>query len=291
MCYRHHGRYELGSDRAGLYACFANIDTFLVAGRKSHSLGLLNTLWTDDDQNLLEMSWPGIAYGAAAAWQEAPMHPGTFFSDYSRINIRLDWRRTSPWPEPTRRRRTKPAAGLGADTMLAFWNDPFTVNSLEAMKGKREDLHQARLSAESALEHFYAIRAAAQQTPHIDTFIVGAQLIDLAGMKFQYAGEIADAWQTLPPHPTREQLTYVLGTGISNETHSRTMDMLDDITETRRAYKAAWLEQYTPYRLGTALGRWDAEYEFWRHAQVNFNTLRTGFKTGDPLPTVQQLTS
>jgi hypothetical protein len=120
---------------------------------------------------------------------------------------------------------------------------------------------------------------------------VGAQMIDLAGMKFQYAQEIADAWQTLPLHPTSEQLTDVLGRGISNETHSRTMDMMDGLTETRRAYKAAWLEQYTPYRLGTALGRWDAEYEFWRRAQANFEALRTGFKSGDALPTLHQITS
>jgi hypothetical protein len=69
------------------------------------------------------------------------------------------------------------------------------------------------------------------------------------------------------------------------------MDMMDGITETKEGYRAAWLEQYTPYRLGTALGRWDAEYEFWRQAQVKFEDLRTTFKTGDALPTLQQLTS
>src|SRR5665213_2734959 len=271
---------------------FENIDSLLVAGRKSHSLGLLNTLWTDDGQTLLQMSWPGIAYGAGAAWQQAPMQRETFFADYSRIQyppeIAADFSAALTSLDAA---ETSLQKAIGNETMKTFWKNPFRPSSLQALKSKREDLRQARLHAEDALEHLYAIKAAAPGTPHIDTFIVGARIIDLAGMKFIYAGEISDAWQTLPPHPTREQLMDVLGQDISNETHSRIMDMMDGLTETRRSYKAAWAEQYTPYRQGTALGRWDAEYEFWRRAQAKFEDLRTGFKTGNPLPTVQQLTS
>ena len=52
---------------------FENIDTFLASGRKSGAMGLMNTIWTDDAQNLLRTAWPGIAYGAAAAWQSSPV--------------------------------------------------------------------------------------------------------------------------------------------------------------------------------------------------------------------------
>ena len=271
---------------------FENIDTFLAAGRKSHSLGLLNTLWTDDGQTLLQMSWPGIAYGAAAAWQQAPMRPDKFAADYSSIQypakIATDFSAALTSLDAA---ETSLQKAIGSETMNNFWKNPFRESSLQALKTKRDDLRQSRLHAEDALEHLYGIRAAAPDTPHIDTFIVGAQIIDLAAMKFIYAGEISDAWQTLPARPTREQLMVVLGQNISNETHSRVMDMMDGITETKEGYRAAWLQQYTPYRLGTALGRWDAEYEFWRQAQVKFEDLRTTFKTGDALPTVQQLTS
>jgi len=64
------------------------------------------------------------------------------------------------------------------------------------------------------------------------------------------------------------------------------MDMMDGLAGTRELYRKAWLEQYTPYRMGTALGHWDAEFQFWLRAQRNFEDFRRGFKSGDALPSL-----
>jgi hexosaminidase len=269
---------------------FDNIDTLLVAGRRSHSIGLINSVWTDNDQMLMEMSWPGIAYGAAAAWQNAPMQQETFFADYARIRypaaIAPDF--AAALTSLNAAERSLHAA-IGEETTREFWRDPFTASSLNTLRGKYDDLRRSRLEAENALTHLYAIQQAAPQTPHLDTFLFGAQTIDLAGMKFIYAGEIASAWQSLPPKPTRQQFMNALGEGVSNETHSRMMDMMDGITGTRALYRKAWLEQYTPYRLGTALGHWDAEDLFWLRAQRNFEDFRRSFQTGETLPSLHHL--
>jgi hypothetical protein len=269
---------------------FDNIDTLLVAGRRSHSMGLLNTLWTDDDQMLMEMSWPGIAYGAAAAWQQAPMQHKTFFADYARIQypaaIAPDF--AAALSSLNSAERSLHAA-VGEETTREFWHDPFTASSLNALSSKYDELRRSRLEAEDALTHLYAIQQAAPQTSHLDTFLFGAQGIDLAGVKFIYAGEIASAWQSLPPQPTRQQFLDALGEGVSNDTHSRMMDMMDGVTGTRELYRKAWLEQYTPYRLGTAMGHWDAEYLFWLRAQRNFEDFRRGFQTGQKLPSLHDL--
>ena len=269
---------------------FDNIDTLLVAGRRSHSIGLLNTLWTDNDQMLMQMSWPGIAYGAAAAWQQAPMQQKTFFADYARLQypaaIAPDF--AAALTSLNNAERSLHAA-IGEETTREFWRDPFTASSLNALKGKYDDLHRSRLEAETALTHFYAIQQAAPQTPHLDSFLFGAQAIDLAGMKFIYTGEIASAWQSLPQQPTRQQFLDSLGEGVSNETHSRMMDLMDAVTGTRELYRKAWLEQYTPYRLGTALGHWDAENLFWLRAQRNFEDFRRNFQAGQTLPSLHDL--
>lgn len=270
----------------------ANIDTFLVAGQRSGSIGMLNTLWTDSGQNLLALAWPGMAYGAAAAWQKQPMHPQTFFEDYAKLEypqqVASDFAAGLSSLDRAERSLQK---AIGNETLIAIWKDPFAPGSLETMESRRELLHDARMQSESALEHFYAVDQAAPSTRHIDSFVVAAQMIDMGAMKFQYAGEIAETWKQIPAHSTWEQLHNVLFQGVSNDTHSRCMDMMDAVTELSAQYRKAWLEQYTPYRLGTALGRWDAEYEFWRHAQANFESVRTRYKAGEPIPTLQQITS
>jgi hypothetical protein len=67
-------------------------------------------------------------------------------------------------------------------------------------------------------------------------------------------------------------------------------DLMDEITELRRIYRANWLAEYTPYRLGKALGRWDAEYEYWRGLQARFEALSREYKRGRPLPPLDSIT-
>jgi len=57
---------------------------------------------------------------------------------------------------------------------------------------------------------------------------------------------------------------------------------MDAITELREPYRNAWLAEYTPYRLETALKRWDAEYQHWRALQGRFENFR--FAEGGALP-------
>ncbi|PYV09320.1 MAG: hypothetical protein DMG23_11165 [Acidobacteria bacterium] len=52
---------------------FDNIDTFLSTGRQYGISGHINTIWSDDAQVLMRSAFPGIAYGAAAGWQGAPV--------------------------------------------------------------------------------------------------------------------------------------------------------------------------------------------------------------------------
>jgi hexosaminidase len=271
---------------------FANIGTFLEAGQRAHSMGLVNTLWTDDGQTLLAMSWPGVAYGAAAAWQSAPMDRASFFADYAR----LEYPSTAAAPMASALTELAAAedkleSAIGRESMLELWRDPFRKDSLQQTEAHSDDLREARLHAEAALTQLSSIPGPTGSVPQLETWIAGARMIDLAGEKFLYANEIDAAWKSLPAKATREQLLDVLAQGISNETHSRCMDLMDGFSGTSEIYRDAWLQQYTPYRLGTATGRWDAEFQYWLRVQTRFENLRHDFKTGDTLPTLQQMTS
>ena len=271
---------------------FRNIDTWIAAGRRTHSLGLLNTLWTDNGQMLMRLSWPGIAYGAAAAWQREPMQPAAFFRDYAaqQYTTAVAPAMAAAFADLNEAEVALQRA-LGQRTMQEFWRDPFTAETLQTMRARRADLRDARLHAESALEHLLDVQARAPQTPHLESFLYSAQNIDLAGMKFLYAVEIADAWASLSRRPTREAFSAVLSQSYSNEAHSRAMDMMDGVSETQRVYEAAWRQQYTLYRMGTAMSRWSSELEYWRRVQTNLEMFRMNFKTGDELPAIQQVVS
>jgi len=264
---------------------FTNVDTLLAAGRKARTLGLINTVWTDDNQVLLRMSWPGIAYGAIAPWQTGPVNRSSFFSDYAQIvyppAAAADLAQALTSLNASEIAFQKAA---GVSSMAAVWKNPFVATTLERMNGQRENLHQTRLLAEDAEEHLMHAQSLGADPDPLASYLVGARLLDYAGMRYIYTLELEDLWASLPAHPTAQQIREVLAVGVDNSDHSRMADLLDGVTQLRPRYRAAWLSQYNDYRLGTSLGRWEAEYEYWRRAQKGFENFVSQFRTGEPLP-------
>jgi hexosaminidase len=269
---------------------FNNIDTLLIAGRKSGALGLVNTVWTDDGQMLMQMSWPGMTYGAAAAWQSRPMNRKQFFETYSEgmYSNEAAPRMARALTELNAAERSFQAA-VGQESMAAVWSDPFGGHRMEQVKGHREDLRQCRLHAEKAEEYLYQARALQETAAGLPTMLVGARLLDYGGMKYLYALEMADSWATLPAHPLKAQLADVMSQGIASQVHSRTADLMDAIAGLKGPYRREWEKQYTDYRLETALGRWDAEYEYWRRAQARLEQFEGAFHDYDGVPPLEDL--
>jgi hexosaminidase len=269
---------------------FANVDTLLAAGRKAQTLGLINTVWTDDNQVLLRMSWPGIAYGAVAPWQAAPVEREHFFSNYAQVVYpRASANDIAQALTLLNAAEVRLQKAVGVSTMAAVWKNPFAPNTLVRMDSQRENLRQIRLDAEDAQEHLIRALSQGGDPTAIANFVVGARLLDYTGMKYIYALELKDLWATLPQKPSRQQLRDALTVGIYNYCHSRLSDLIDGVAQLRSPYRDAWLSQYTDYRLATALGRWDAEYEYWRRAQARFETFEGDFKEGDALPSLQEV--
>jgi hexosaminidase len=269
---------------------FANIDTFLAAGRKSqHFLGLINTLWGDDPQMLtrmlLRMSWPGMAYGAAAPWQSQPMDPKTFFSEYSSIVY-------PPAVGP------HVAAALQAlvdgealfaklrdpDEMVELWSNPFAPGNLKRVAAHRDDLHRSRILAEEAQSHFLRALEAGGDPTTLSSLLFGSRMLDYAVARSLNALEIRELWDKLPDHPSKQDFWYQFGTLVIYQAHGRVPELMYASTELGAAFRSEWLAEYTPYRLAAAAGVWDAEYEFWRRMEQRLRDFSQGFHSGDKLP-------
>jgi hypothetical protein len=76
---------------------------------------------------------------------------------------------------------------------------------------------------------------------------------------------------------------------VIEQNHGRIIDLMEAIGELREDYRSAWLSEYTPYRLATALGRWDGEFQYWRAMQERLRAFSRTRKDGDPLPPLQRV--
>jgi hypothetical protein len=268
---------------------FANIDGFLRDGRKHNTLGIINTNWSDDSQVLYRMTQPGVAYGAIAAWQPDPLDREHFFQNYS----------SSLYSGETAAKATEAltaldaaqqamAAAIGSEDMFRLWDDPLAPASLARARTHIQDLRNARLKAEQAQEQ---LQAAVDSDPaSLSSLLLGARLLDYAGMKFLYAVEISDIFTKIGAGATtRAYLSFWLGRQMADRNHSRVGDLMDLITELRDLYRSAWQAEYTPYRMATALGRFDAEYEYWRKFQARVWEVRRNYREGMPAPTLDSV--
>jgi hexosaminidase len=265
---------------------FENIDTFLAAGRRSGALGLVNSVWADDAQLLFRMSLPGFAYGAAAPWQGVPMDRANFFSEYSRL---LYPPAVAPDVASALSNMTVAETDikklLGEQSMFGLWEDPFFAMYYKKLPEHREDLHQTRMHAEQAEAALLHAKSLGADPETVNSLLIGSELLDYAGEKFQTPLDLAAIWNKFgSTRPDAQRWWNEWESQVTHYDHSYVTDLMDRITDLKPAYRAEWLEAYTPYRLGSALGRWDAEYQYWRRVHEKLRHFNESTHPGDPLP-------
>jgi hypothetical protein len=269
---------------------FDNIDTFLSEGRQHGVSGLINTLWTDDIAVLIRPAFPGMAYGAIAAWQAGPLDRGTFFPEYARIMYGPPAAaEVAPGLAALNRSEVELARAVGGEyeeTSPSFWDDPLTPDHLARAAAQQEHFRQMRLLAEDAQDHFSQALRLGGDPSTLSGLLLEARLLDYAGMKNIYAAEMASFWRELGPHPDPDRLGFYFGESSSHD-HSRIEDLMDYSGDLQQAYRAAWLDSYTSYRLGTVMGKWNAEFEYWWKLQRRFHDFRAAFHRGDGLPPLE----
>jgi hexosaminidase len=261
------GWVEIAPDYA---LTFDNIDTMLAAGRKLSTLGMINTVWSDDLQMLKRPVLPGIAYGAVASWQQGPVDREHFFEDYASLeHTPVVAAKLSDALKKLAASETALQEVLGQETMVALWQSPFLPRLEQAARTHAESLRRSRLQAESAERDLLAAMDAGASESDIEAYLVECRLLDYAGMKVQYTGEIRDAWDALGPKPDKDKLGNDFDNLVVSQLHGKIPDLMEAITELKPQYEKAWLTEFTSYRMAAQLGRWDAEYEYWRRLQAN----------------------
>jgi len=270
---------------------YENIDTFLAAGRHSRALGLINSVWSDDAQLLLRMSLPSMAYGAAAPWQSVPMDRADFFSDYARQMYPA-----AIAPDIASALSDMSVAEsdiqkvLESESMFGLWEDPFFSPIYKNLAAHWEDLHETRMHAEQTETALIHARSLGADPQAVNSLMIGSELLDYAGEKFQTPLDLAAIWEKLGgARPDAERWWNEWESQVTHYDHSGVTDLMDRITDLKTAYQAEWLQEYRPYRLESALGRWDAEYQYWRGVHEKLRHFNTSTHAGDRLPPLDEV--
>jgi hexosaminidase len=269
---------------------FFNINGLTAIGRKYNTLGMINTTWTDSQQTIYRLTLPGIAFGAAAAWQAGPVETNSFFSNYCAL----------VYPEAVAAEIAPALEELSATeeifeqvleetTQSSFWADPLAPGHLKKLQTGRAELRRARLLAESAQAHVQrAMRDSSD--PFLGSLLVSARMFDYLGMKSLYAVEWADYFRVLQGNPKKELVQLYIGNQMNSTTYGMLTDLREMISELRGQYRDAWLDEATPFRLQSALYRWDDEWEHWTATQrLVVQRILHGWKEGEPFPSIDAI--
>jgi hypothetical protein len=267
---------------------FININGLAAAGRKFKTLGILTTGWTDSALTIYRQSLPGLALGAVAGWRSEPVDSNTFFADYAAQMYPAGVAAAvAPALEELSAVEELLEKILQSSTLHAFWDDPLEPGRLARLEQNKAELRQARLLAESAQERLARARRLAPGDPTLNSLVLAARLFDYLGMKCLYAAEWAGYFRELKTNPDPELVTLYIGVQMNAQDHGMLADLREAISGLKEPYRQAWLEEATPYRLPSALMRFDAEWFYWQAVQqCVVDRVLNGWTKGEPFPSI-----
>lgn len=266
---------------------FENANLLAAAAQKYKAVGFINSGWTDDPMTLMRTSWPDMAYGSIVSWQTEPVQQNSFFNKYTKILYppviaeKVEKAHLALMKSESLIRKT-----LGK-TDFAIWEDPFTEKSLQNIEANKENLHQGRLAAEEAQIYLRDALKSGVDTITLSAMLTGAKELDFISAKYLYAGEIADFHKRYAKKRDAKEFAMHMSE-LTAYYHSKTVDMFDMIVETKEMFRKSWLNQYTPFRLGIPMAKFDMELQYWFKIQRRLDTL-SGYKANEDLPSLQSL--
>ncbi len=261
----------------------------LEAGLKYGAIGFCNSEWTDNTQAaLMRMARPALAHSSIAAWQGKAPAAADFLKQYAAATYpQSEAAQVGRALEELDRAETLLEKAQGT-TIDVFWANPFSPGRLKRSREHNQELHDSRRAAEEAETLLEQVRDE-EDGPTMHALLVGARLLNYAALKHIYADQIAGFWKELGDHPKKHDVTTLIALETADQYHSRASDMMDAIGELRDEYRAAWLEEYTPFRLSVGLGKYDSEFQFWWRFQRRVAAMSSGFRDGDALPPLESL--
>jgi hypothetical protein len=174
------------------------------------------------------------------------------------------------------------------------WIDPWSAEG-QAVSAKVLPLApELRRHAERAVELVTQARLAnpdLRETDALTALDLGARRLDLIGMKFEFAQEIADGYARAAARPhdkehdgdTQNILEEIAGDNGLCE------DLRDAYGAVKTQYTQVWLSENRSWWLNSVTVRYDLAIEEWQRRGIRIETANRSFGAGKPLPAATDL--
>jgi len=231
-----------------------------------------------------------VLFGAVAAWQPGESSIADYQDTYgATFHLDPSGKIDDAEKELMAAQETLGAAQTGMKSDQIFWLDPWSAQGQEVSLKLLPQAHDLRIHAERAIVLLEQARAANSNLAEPDALAamdLGARCLDLIGLKFQLAQEIASAYAqaTAQQHDkTQRTATGHILEEISSY-NGRCQDLRDAYSALKAEYSQVWLAENRPYWLNNVTVRYDLEIERWQRRGNQFETAIRAWVNGQDLP-------
>jgi len=252
-------------------------------------------VWNDDGEGLFNMDWYGVLFGAVAAWQPGESSIADYQDAYG-VVFHLDptGKIGAAEKELMAAQEALSAAKTAMKSDEIFWLDPWSSEGQEVSQKLLPQARDLRLHAERAMVLLAEARAANPKLAEpgaLAAMDLGARRLDLIGLKFQLAQEIASNYAQAAAQQHDKAQSTATGNMLDeiSGTNGRCQDLRDAYSALKAEYTQLWLAENRPYWLNNVTVRYDLEIERWQRRASQFEAGKRAWNNGQDLPAAASL--
>ncbi len=264
---------------------YDNADLYLPLGKRKGAIGMTQSLWTDAMITLTRPSLVQIAYTAAGSWQKDNPDKYNFVEQYGFLHYDDSFYRDKMVKALNKVQEANDYLSevFPSASQNQAWVDPFREYFLKIVRDNKESLQKSRIAAEDGLESLILLDLKYPDDPMVQSLNVICRMIDYTAMRALFAEYIHTRW-TSPAEKGKYQ-GFFLYYDLAGHCHSKATDLIDYFSELKSDYEKAYLNEYTKFKLGSALARFDHEIQFWQKIQImGMESTRIKLNPDEPLP-------
>ncbi len=264
---------------------YDNADLFLPVGKRKGAIGMTQCLWTDAMVTLTRPSLVQIAYTAVGSWQKDNPDKHQFveqygYQHYDDIFYRSKMVKALNKAQESNDYLTK---AFSEASQNEAWVDPFREYFLKKVRDNKEILQKSRLAAEDALEALILLEKKFPDDPMVQSMNVVCRMLEYTAMRALFAEYIYNRWTS--PSEKGKYNGFLLYYDLAGHCHSKATDLIDYYSELKADYEKAYLNEYTKFKLGAAMARFDHEIQYWQKIQImGMESTRIEVKPEETLP-------